>query len=129
MIAACFGIAAASTLSAAPVVSAVKPISVAVGAFSLTVTGSGFDNGAVVYFGGVPLATTRRNAKRLIADGAATAEQVGGVDVYVENPDLTTSNVVSVEVVEAGDGGGNGGGPGGGGGRQQPVRVRSQALP
>ena len=116
MIAACFGIAAASTLSAAPVVSAVKPISVAVGAFSLTVTGSGFDNGAVVYFGGVPLATTRRNAKRLIADGAATAEQVGGVDVYVENPDLTTSNVVSVEVVEAGDGGGNGGGPGGGGG-------------
>ena len=111
MTAACLGIASASALSAAPVVSAVKPSSVVVGAFSLTVTGSGFDSGAVVLFDGVELTTTRRNAKRLIADGTATAAQLGLVDVFVKNPDLTTSNVVQVEVVD-----GSGGGPGGGGG-------------
>ena len=109
MTVACLGIAATFALSAAPVVSVVKPTSVAVGAFSLTVTGSGFDSGAVVLFDGVELATTRRNAKRLIADGAATAEQVGPVEVFVKNPDLTTSNVVNVEVVDGGPGGGGGG--------------------
>ena len=66
----------------------------------------------MVLFDGVELATTRRNAKRLIADGAATAEQVGPVEVFVKNPDLTTSDVVIVEVVDGGGGGQDGGGNG-----------------
>ncbi len=124
---ACFGIAA-STLSAAPVVSAVKPTSVAVGAFSLTVTGSGFDSGAVVYFDGIALPTTRRNAKRLIADGTATTEQIGPIAVFVENPGPDPSNVVNVEVVDAGDGGGNGGGGGNGMSVSEAKRFLEQAT-
>jgi uncharacterized protein (DUF1800 family) len=89
-----------------PVVSSASPNSIAVGAFSLTVTGSGFVNGSTVMFGGTALTTTFVSATQLIATGTATASQVGSNSVTVNNPNpgavgSTTSASVQVTAVIA----------------------------
>ena len=72
------------------------------GAFTLTINGSGFVPGAQVAFGGVPLTTTYVSATRLTASGTATGAQSGNqVSVTVTNPDpgsATSVDVVSVLV-------------------------------
>jgi uncharacterized protein (DUF1800 family) len=71
-----------------PTVTAVSPASVAVGNFSITVTGTKFVNGAKVMFGGQALTTKFVSATQLTATGTTTASQKGmSLQVTVSNPD------------------------------------------
>jgi uncharacterized protein (DUF1800 family) len=91
-------------LNPVPAVSAVNPTSVAVGTFSLTVTGSGFVSGAQVMFGGVALPTIFVSSTQLTATGTATAAQVGSISVTVNNPNPGASGSAtsaSVQVTAA----------------------------
>ncbi len=92
--------ATVTLLNPYPTVASTSPASVAVGAFTLTVNGSGFVNGAQVVFGGVPLVTTFVSATRLTATGTASAAQSGTqVSVAVANPgSVISTDVVSVLV-------------------------------
>lgn len=106
-----------------PNVTGVSPTSVAAGgaAFTLTVSGSNFVNGAVVRWNGENRTTTFQSAGSLtasisaadIANGAAVA-----VSVFNPAPGGGASNAASFTVTgaaaaPAGDGGGGGGGGGG----------------
>jgi uncharacterized protein (DUF1800 family) len=75
-----------------PIVSGVSPTSIAVGTFSLTVTGSEFVSGAQVMFGGGALTTTFVSSTQLTATGTATTAQVGTVSVTVDNPNPGAAN-------------------------------------
>jgi uncharacterized protein (DUF1800 family) len=83
-----------------PVVNAVLPGSIAVGAFTLVVSGQNFVSGAVVSFGGTFLPTTFVSSTQLTATGTATAAQTGTVQVSVINPDPggATSNQFALQV-------------------------------
>ena len=86
-----------------PTITSVNPNPVAPGAFSLTVTGSRFVNGAQVLWNGAPLATNFVSSTQLTASGNAT--QLGNATVSVANPgppavsSLVTVNVVSSVIV------------------------------
>jgi len=69
-----------------PVVAAISPTSIPVGAFSLTVTGSDFVSGSQVMFGSTALTTTFVSATQLTATGTATSGEIGSVSVTVDNP-------------------------------------------
>ena len=94
--------ATVTLLNPYPTVASTSPANVAVGAFTLTINGSGFVPGAQVLFGGVPLVTTYVSATRLTASGTATGAQSGDqIPVTVMNPDpgsATSVDVVSVLV-------------------------------
>ncbi len=78
-----------------PLLSSINPASVEVGAFSFTVTGSDFVQGAQVMFGSVALTTTFNSATQLTATGTATSAELGSVTVTVQNPDpggVTSTN-------------------------------------
>src|SRR5665213_1513679 len=85
-----------------PTVASTSPANVAVGAFTLTINGSGFVPGAQVMFGGVPLVTTYVSATRVTASGTAMGAQAGNqIVVTVTNPNpgsATSVDVVSVRV-------------------------------
>ncbi len=87
-----------------PVLTAVSPSSIGVGAFMLTVTGSGFVNGSKVNFGGQPLTTMFVSRTELTATGTATVAQAGNVAVTVTNPNpgTSTSTALNAQVVNAG---------------------------
>jgi uncharacterized protein (DUF1800 family) len=70
-----------------PVLTSLSPNTIAPGAFSLTLNGSGFIKTSGVTFGGQALTTTYVSATELQAVGSATAAQVGSVPVVVQNPD------------------------------------------
>ena len=80
------GNSAVSILNPAPVETSISPTGFTVGAFSITVDGSGFVNGSVVYFGSTALTTTYVSPTQLTATGTATASQAGNVSVTVQNP-------------------------------------------
>jgi uncharacterized protein (DUF1800 family) len=84
-----------------PQISNVSPAQFDVGAFSLTITGSGFVSGATVAFAGANLATTFVSSTQLTASGTASVSQVGSVAVEVTNPDpgSSPSNSLSAQVV------------------------------
>ncbi len=94
------GNAAITLQNPAPVLTSVNPPSVTVAAFTLTLTGTGFVNGAVVNFGSTALATTFVSSTELTAIGTATASQAGNVPVTVTNPNpgSATSNSIPVLV-------------------------------
>ena len=75
-----------------PVVTAVNPNAIVVGAFSLTVTGSGFVSGAQVMFGGAAMTTIFVSSTQLTATGTATTSQVGSISVTVNNPNPGAAN-------------------------------------
>ncbi len=75
-----------------PTLASLAPPSVNVGNFTLTVTGTNFVNGAAVVFGGQLLTTTFVNGTQLTATGTATSQQVGQVQVVVQNPDPGSSD-------------------------------------
>ena len=87
-----------------PVLTAVSPTSIGVGAFMLTVTGSGFVNGSKVNFGGQPLTTMFVSRNELTATGTATMAQAGNVPVTVTNPNpgSATSAALNAKVVNGG---------------------------
>jgi uncharacterized protein (DUF1800 family) len=94
------GNAAITLQNPAPVLTSVTPPSVTIGAFTLTVNGTGFVNGAVVKFGSTSLATTFVSSTKLTATGTAIASQAGNVPVTVTNPNpgSAVSNAISVLV-------------------------------
>jgi uncharacterized protein (DUF1800 family) len=87
-----------------PVLTAINPNSMGVGAFQITVTGSGFVSGSTVNFGGQALAATFVSPTQLTATGTAAAAQVGSVPVTVTNPNPggATSAALLVQIVNNG---------------------------
>ncbi len=88
----------ATITNATPVVTAVLPTTIPVGAFTLVVSGQKFANGAVVSFGGTFLTTTFVSTTELTATGTSTSP--GTVQVTVINPDpgSKTSNAFALQV-------------------------------
>ncbi len=76
------------------------PTTIAVGNFTLVVTGQKFAPGAVVSFGGTFLPTTFVSSTEVTATGTATSAQAGTVQVTVINPDpgSMTSNAFALQV-------------------------------
>ena len=78
------------TATSAPekaMLTSVSPNTIAPGAFSLTLNGSGFLKTSAVTFGGQTLTAMYVSATELQAVGNAMAAQVGNVPVMVRNPD------------------------------------------
>jgi hypothetical protein len=69
-----------------PSVRSLAPTSLALGAFSLTVNGSGFVDGARVLWKGSPLATKLASPSQLIATGTATELGPAGIAVAFAGP-------------------------------------------
>ena len=85
-------------LNPTPVLTAISPTSVNVGAFSLTVTGSNFLNGSQVLLAGALLATTYVSATQLTATGTAAAAGIFAVSVSNPNPGQSTSASINLQV-------------------------------
>lgn len=91
----------ANVLNPVPQLSSVSPTQLIAGSFSISLSGSSFVNGAVVNFGGAPLATSFVSATKLTATGTATASQAGDVTITVTNPNpgSATSGSLTAEVL------------------------------
>ncbi len=71
-----------------PTVTAISPTTVAVGNFSITITGTKFVNGAAVMLGGQKLTTKFVSSTELMATGTTTTSQKGmSLALMVSNPD------------------------------------------
>jgi uncharacterized protein (DUF1800 family) len=83
-----------------PALTSLAPTTVNVGNFTITANGTNFVNGAAIVFGGQLLTTTFVNGTQLTATGTATDQQVGSVQVVVQNPDpgSSDSNAVAEQV-------------------------------
>jgi uncharacterized protein (TIGR03437 family) len=83
-----------------PVVTSVTPSTVNPGAATITVTGSGFANGATVYFAGAALPTTFVSTTTLTATGsvAMPVGRLAAVKVTNPNPGMATSAPLTVPV-------------------------------
>jgi uncharacterized protein (DUF1800 family) len=90
----------ATLTNPAPIVNSVLPTTIAVGNFTLVVTGQKFAPGAVVSFGGTFLPTTFVSSTEVTATGTATSAQAGTIQVTVINPDpgSMTSNAFALQV-------------------------------
>jgi uncharacterized protein (DUF1800 family) len=101
-------------LPAGPAVTSVAPNPLPVGTIKITVTGSGFATGALIWVGGVQYGSTFVNSSTLttsIYQGPATS-----TTVTVKNSNSVFGNMITVPVAGKSDGGGTGGGGGGTGG-------------
>ena len=96
------GKSAVTLLNPTPLLNAVSPMSIPVGAFSLTLTGSHFAPGATVYLGTTALMTTLDSSTQLTATGMATTAQVGTVAVSVTNPNpgTATSGKINIQILQ-----------------------------
>jgi hypothetical protein len=81
-----------------PALGSVSPQSFATGAFTLTINGSNFVNGAQVLFAGVALSTTFASATKLTATGSAPTAGTFPVTVQNPNPGASQSNSINVQV-------------------------------
>src|SRR6202041_1262565 len=81
-----------------PAISSVSPSTFTAGAFTLTVNGSHFVNGAQVSFGGSALATTFVSATQLTATGSEASAGIFGVSVSNPNPGGSASGSINVTV-------------------------------
>ena len=92
------------TVVSTPVVDSLEPPTVIAGSanFTLYISGSGFEPGAVAKLNGIALPTTVMSAAFLTAQvTAAQVAAVGQQTVLVANPDGTVSNTPSLAVVAA----------------------------
>ena len=87
-----------------PVLTAVTPGTLGLGAFQLTLYGTGFVSSSTATFGGQPLTVTYVTSTMITAIGTATSTQVGQDNVIVTNPAPGggTSGAVPVAVTTAG---------------------------
>ncbi len=69
-----------------PVLTSITPDVLSIGAFTITVNGSNFVQGAVVNFGTTALTTTFVSSTELTAVGTTVTAQAGSVPVTVTNP-------------------------------------------
>jgi hypothetical protein len=90
--------------NATPVISSVIPMSFASGAFTLTVTGSKFVNGAQVLFGGSALTTTYVSSTQVTANGSEPTAGMYGVSVSNPSPGSSASSVINVTVTSSSGG-------------------------
>ena len=79
-----WGMAYVNVVAGGPAISAVKPIPIPVGTFSITVTGSGFLPGATIFTGGVQLPTVWVNSTTLTGVGYQGTSGAG--TVQAKNP-------------------------------------------
>jgi hypothetical protein len=99
------GASVVTLLNPVPVLSGIAPPSVSTGSFTLTVTGSGFVNGAQVLLGGSALATTFVSSNQLTATGTEASAGTFAVAVMNPNPGSTTSGSQNLRVTSASGGG------------------------
>jgi hypothetical protein len=85
-------------LNPMPSISALTPATFATGAISVTVTGSGFVNGALVLFGGTVMSTTFVSSTTLIAIGTAQVTGTFGVSVNNPAPGSSSSGAINVQI-------------------------------
>ena len=97
------GTSAVTLNNPVPVLTSVTPNDIKLGAFTLTIAGAHFAQGATVFFGPIALTTTYVSSTQLTATGTATAAQIGMVDVTVQNP--APGPAVSAAVTAHVDGG------------------------
>jgi hypothetical protein len=85
-------------LNPTPVLTGINPSSTNLGAYTITVTGSAFINGAQVLLNSAPLPTTFVSSTQLTATG--TASSAGAFSVAVQNPDpgSSTSSTLTFQV-------------------------------
>jgi uncharacterized protein (DUF1800 family) len=97
------GTSAVSLQNPIPILTSVSPSPITAGAFSLTLTGSGFVTNSTVTFSGQTLTTTYVSPTQLQATGTATTSQIGIVNIVVNNPDpgAASSSTVTAEVISA----------------------------
>ena len=81
-----------------PTLSSVSPQSFATGAFTLTINGGNFVNGAQVLFAGAALSTSFVSATKLTATGSALTAGTFPVTVQNPNPGASQSNSINVQV-------------------------------
>jgi len=81
-----------------PTLGSLSPQSFATGAFTLTINGSNFVNGAQVLFAGAALSTTFVSATKLTATGSALTAGTSSITVQNPNPGASQSNSVNVQV-------------------------------
>jgi|SRR5665213_1363238 len=85
-----------------PTLASVNPTNIPIGAFSITLNGSGFVPGAQAIDGGTPMVTTYVSPTRLTAAGFSFPVEAGWrIPIVVRNPDpgsVTSTDVVSVVV-------------------------------
>jgi hypothetical protein len=89
-----------------PAISSVNPAAFGVGAISLTVTGSGFVNGAQVLFAGASLTTVFVSSTTLTATGTVQSSGIYGVTVSNPAPGGSSSAAMNVQVGNGQSGGG-----------------------
>jgi len=81
-----------------PTLGSVSPQSFATGAFTLSINGSNFVNGAQVLFAGAALSTSFVSATKLTATGSALTAGTFPVTVQNPNPGASQSNSINVQV-------------------------------
>jgi hypothetical protein len=81
-----------------PTLGSVSPQSFATGAFTLTINGGNFVNGAQVLFAGAALSTSFVSATKLTATGSALTAGTFPVTVQNPNPGASQSNSINVQV-------------------------------
>jgi hypothetical protein len=91
-------------LNPVPVLSSVAPQSVSTGSFTLTVTGSGFVNGAQVLLSGSALGTTFVSSNQISATGTEASAGTFAIAVMNPNPGSTTSGSQNLQVTSSSGG-------------------------
>jgi uncharacterized protein (DUF1800 family) len=88
-----------------PTLTAITPGTIGLGAFQLTLYGTGFVATSTATFGGQPIQVTYVTDTMITAVGSAASAQVGNVNVVVTNPvpGGGTSNGLAVTVTTAGN--------------------------
>jgi hypothetical protein len=92
------GTSAVTLWNATPVLSNVSPATFTSGAYTLTVTGSQFVNGAQVLFGGAAVTTSYVSTTKLTATGSAPTAGIFAVSVSNPNPGSSASGARNVTV-------------------------------
>jgi hypothetical protein len=92
------GTSAVTLWNATPVLSNVSPATFTSGAYTLTVTGSQFVNGAQVLFGGAAVTTSYVSTTKLTATGSAPTAGIFAVSVSNPNPGSSASGAWNVTV-------------------------------
>jgi hypothetical protein len=85
-------------LNPTPILGAINPTSINVGALSIAVTGSNFLSNSQVLFAGVPLTTTYVSATQLTVTGTASTIGIFAVSVSNPNPGQSTSSSINLQV-------------------------------
>ncbi len=97
------GNASATLNNPVPQLTSVAPLEVAQGAFTITLNGLHFAQGAVAYLGTTALTTTYVSLTKLTATGTATSSQAGTQSVTVQNPAPGASTSAGVNLVVEGN--------------------------